>query len=208
MVVTVRLPHTLGDEMYHVPAIQALARGAPLPRELPMFPTYHWLAALPARWFGTELWMLRLFQGAVAVAAFLLYQALFRLRYPEAGGDRLLLLAWNPLVFPFFVLVYTDVAALTALLAGVYFQLRGRHLLAAGTLLLACLLRQSNLLWIVFLAAWRIADLWSTDGSNEGVLRQFGALVRRERLWLHGLVLAIGAGVLVWCGGVVHAPFM
>ena len=161
-----------------------------------------------ARLFGTELWILRLFQGVVGVAAFLLYQALFRLRYPDAGGDRLLLLAWNPLVFPFFVLVYTDVAALTAVLAGVYFQLRGRHLLAAGALLLACLLRQSSLLWVVFLAAWRIADLWPAGDSNPGVLRQFGALVRRERLWLHGLVVAIGASVLVGFGGVVRAPFM
>jgi len=251
VVVTLCLPHTLGDEMYHVPAIRDLADGQPLGRELPMPPTYHWIASWPARLVGDELCMIRAFQALVGVATVFVFRAAARRLHPAGDARRLLLLAWRPLVLPFFVLAYTDVASLLALLAAVYFHVRARHLFGAAALLLACLIRQSNLLWVVFFAAWRTYEAWGSLSATEGADGGQGAVkktplpvregaggessattqpphptspprgrgvlgggatrwlyvAKGERLWLHALVLVVGAGFLLTRGRVVMAPF-
>ncbi|MEW6252735.1 MAG: hypothetical protein AB1716_19030 [Planctomycetota bacterium] len=222
--VNICLAHVLGDEMYHFPMVQALARGESPPRKLPMPLTYHYVASFPVRivaWVqgaggsspDVNLWAVRAFQATVAIAVLLLYRELIRLRHPEDGERRLLLFAWNPLVFPFFVLVYTDVASLAALLLAVYAHLRGRRGWACVALVAACALRQSNLVWVACVATWRLVEalsaLQSEADTASKMAGRYGALLRavlRENLWVHVLIVAGAALFLYRWGGLVLSP--
>lgn len=234
-VAAICLPHPLGDEMFHYPTVKALLHGEPPPRALPMPLTFHWLAGWPLRLFGEELWVARLFVAALGVLLILVFLALLRAEQRESAGARLLLLAWNPLLLPYFALVYTDLASLLAIVTTLYFQVQRRYWLAAGALLAACLLRQSNVIWAAFVAAWGVlragteTDLgfWVSDSGLgvEGAHRRTswcggGALWSRlgsalrelrrcgaeQRAWLPLVVAAVGVGVLQWRGSLVMAP--
>lgn len=207
VVVSVCLPHTLGDEMYHVPAIRELAAGRPLGRELPMLPTYHWLLAQPVRLISAELWFIRLLQCLLGLTTILVYRAAVRLRYPDDNGYRLLLLTWNPLVFPFFVLVYTDTAALLLLLTSVWLHLRRRPTGAAAAALAACLVRQSNVFWLAFIIGWRLSEVLPRTAGRSWAARLTTAILA-EGLWLHALAAAALLFLLWWRGGPVMAPFL
>lgn len=195
-VVNGTLPHTLGDEMYHVPAIRDFAREAPLGRALPMLPTYHRLLSWPARVAGGELWFLRLLEALIAAGMLVLAAVMVRWHAAGDGGERLLLLAWNPLVVPFYALVYTDLLSLALVLAGLLALLRRWGLVAAVALLAACLVRQTNVVWIVFLVVWRLSAV--AGEAPRAMLGALGRTIWREALWLPGLVAGGVAYLLLY----------
>ncbi len=221
LVVNLTLGHVLADEMLHYPMIHALARGEFATRQFPMPTTYHRIAALPVRaslwvaeWSGAMpytvgLWTARAFQAACGIAVVLLYRALVRRRYPNLGDERLALFVWNPLVFSYFALVYTDIAALLPVLGGIYCHLRGWHVRAALALAAACLIRQSSLLWVAYVAVWRLGEAWPAIATPEREWRPRVAAVARvalaERLWLHALIVLGGAVFLLRWGGLVFS---
>lgn len=55
-----------------------------------------------------------------------------------------------PILFPFFALIYTDFFSLTLILMAVYFIFRKKYNLAGIILSLDVLVRQNNLIWLVF----------------------------------------------------------
>lgn len=196
VVVGVARPSFVGDEFHHVPAIRGLTEGDWGPaRALPMPPTYHALAALLARVLGTELWAVRLFNVLLGVAAIGFMAAALRARYPDAGAWHLLRLAWNPLLLPFWVFAYTDLAALLGVIIALNSYVRRQYVAAAGGLLLACLFRQSSVVWVAFFIALGAVELWQRQ-PGEPVRWTF---VRRAArvLWPYVLVLILGGGILV-----------
>jgi alpha-1,2-glucosyltransferase len=76
-----------------------------------------------------------------------------------------------PLLFPFFFLVYTDVWAITAVLATLFLALRGRYVLAGMTGFVAVLMRQDMVIWVGM--AWMLVvlgetrlDSWRSEWRN------------------------------------------
>lgn len=188
-------PQWVADEQRHVLVIQWFAEGKPLPPGfLPMLPLYHWVAAGVAKLYGATLLTVRTFNACLALAALLLLAAAVRRREPQTDGARLLLFAWNPLLFPLFAMVYTEAAAILALAAAFYCHVRRWWVISAGALLLACILRQSTIVWVLFFAAWA---LWTDEDPRRNVP---GASWRERlrspavwrRIWPHALLLAAG----------------
>ncbi|TWT46153.1 DIE2/ALG10 family protein [Phycisphaerae bacterium RAS1] len=171
-------PAPIADEVFHLTAVSEIAAGRwPAPGYLSMLPTYHLVAALPARWLGSSLLLLRSFNLLLAVAALLLLDR--TIRRLDAPRESLLLVAWNPLLFPFWTLAYTESAMLLTLVAGVYFHVRGRRLAAVAALLASCFVRQSGLIWLLFIAAWDAADAIAAHPSRGQRRSPLAAIVIR-----------------------------
>lgn len=207
-------PALMGDEGYHVPAIRALARELPPLRALlrgdwgpgrilQMPPTYHLLASLPARLVGSDLWMLRGFNVLFAVASIVLLHTAARAYHANYGPSHLLRYAWNPLLLPLWALVYTDLAALVGILLALHFQVRRRLTWAAVGLAGACLIRQSNLVWVAFFMAWGLRTLWCARpaASPRAALRMFLLRHVTTTFLPHLLMFALALGYFVCSGG-------
>ena len=81
-----------------------------------------------------------------------------RSRFGPGGGAYALILLWNPVFFPYCVLVYTEPAAMLAVAAAVQAHVRGRYGLAAAAMTAACLVRQSNIAWVALLLVWGLME--------------------------------------------------
>lgn len=190
-------PEWIADEQRHLLAIRWLAEGRPLPDGfLPMLPAYHAAVAILARAFGPSLLLARSVNLALALASLLLVRAIARRRQTPAVGTALLLYAWNPLLFPYTSLAYTELAALVPLLAACYLHLRRRYGLSAAAVLVAGLVRQSSVIWAAFFAGWIVLDAWPASaemaGGRERPRRVFAAV---GPAWPHLALLAVAAGV-------------
>lgn len=132
-------------------------------RRLEMFPAFHLFAAGLLRVIGVHSEAaLRLI--AAGVSAFFLgcfYLAADELQ-PRTALLRSLQMLFLPIVFPFYFLFYTDIAALACLTAGIYGALRSRDLLSCLCGTLALLIRQNYLPWFFFL--WMF--VWSRRAAQ------------------------------------------
>jgi len=153
-------PTTFYDESSHVKAMRAIASGDfGLHPELPMFPGYHWIVVVVSRPFGVDLSIARLTSLGFAIGGTLLYSAT---RRRMAGDDQLapLRFAWLPLLLPFTALAYTDVPSVVLVLGAVWAATRDRPLESALWLAAACAVRQTNVIWALFLVGWVALDWW------------------------------------------------
>lgn len=193
-------PYPIADEAgQHLPVIKRYFGGDwRLPEHLPMPPTYHAAATMVARTIGATLPVLRGFSAVLGVVALLLFALLTQHRRFGAPNDALWHFAWLPILFPFWALVYTEAMAVFLLVGGILMHITGRRWTAAGIMLLACAVRQSNVVWVVFLAGWTVLER-----SGEG-------LWPRRRWWTdlggYGLVVLLVAGLFVWHGRLTMAP--
>ena len=196
----------IADEGYHLRAVQWFCDGHwPPPHFLPMLPGYHLLALVPAKLFGTNVLVLRAFNLVMAWAAIALAYGIIRQTNQPNAGDALLHFAWNPVLFPCMVLAYTDLPALLWVVAAAYLYCRQRFVLSALALLLACLMRQSSIVWAGLMAAWAAADVWQQrrsvrqrhgsggDSLTAAVGRVLQAATRRA--WPYGV---LGATAIVF----------
>ena len=146
----------LVDEVLHNQQVASFLSGDfVLSKRLEMFPAFHLFAAGILRIVGAHSEAaLRLI--ATGISAFFLlffYSAGRELQAPTALC-RAMQMLFLPLIFPFYFLFYTDIAALACLIAGIYAALRGRDLLACLCGTLALLVRQNYLPWFLFLWAF------------------------------------------------------
>ena len=175
------------DEWIHLRAIEYLAGGGQgLPSNLAMFPGYHWLMVWPHRWFGSYLVALRGVNLGFSLLALWAYTGALQAsgRYEARRFWRFLFL---PILFPYLALVYTESASLAGMAGVLCLHMRGRHVLAAGLLLIAVLIRQSNLAWAVLFLGWIVVG-----SSSSGITRR-SLLLGLRRGWPYLAVLAGGA---------------
>lgn len=169
------------DEWIHLSVIDHFAKGKEgLAPELPMLPTYHWVAALIYKVSGFSLTAVRAFCATLSFAGIALIALARRDKYV---GARLILLGWFPLLYPYVGLTYTEAAAIATVGAGVFFHFRKHYLLSGAFLILACLVRQSNLIWLAYFALL----------ASRGYLVPFKAKVVLGRIWIH--LAGMGAAV-------------
>ncbi len=200
-------PVPIADEGgQHVHAIREFYNGHwTLPDHPPMLPTYHIVAALCLKAFGPHLAVLRGLSAILAILAIVVFSAATRQRALEQPGDAILHFAWLPILFPFLAMVYTEAMSMLLLVLALYMHVRRRFLLSAAMLLLACLVRQSNALWVIFMAIWALAGVWdqsrtSASGPKAAPLRGF---VRAGigRVWGYLIVLALAGAFFIYNRG-------
>lgn len=159
VVLTIFLPTAIYDETFHFPVIERTAHGRwTLAPEVPMLPGYHFMAAALSCALGIHLSIARALSTVLAVlSAWLLLQAERRIR-PDQAGRRMLLMVWLPVFFPVACMAYTESAALFFMVLALGLHLRRRWMWSGLALFLACLIRQPNIVWVVFFALGSLLD--------------------------------------------------
>lgn len=190
------------DEPGQVEAMRHFAEHRPgVPPALPNLPGYHFLVILLTDGQPTLL-SARLVTLGCALLGLAAFAGAWRQRHGRHPGGATLLLALLPVLQPFTAMVYTDVPALALLLAACWAQFAGQRALAAGALALACLVRQTTLIWAAYLL---VLEAWEclrprTDGSSAQVPWRTALFAWLERgRWLL-LLLATAAGIILYAG--------
>lgn len=144
----------LADEPHHIAQIHLLMRGEwKLVPSLTTFPGYHALiAALGALSGKGDLPALRLYSLILSIAALATLFVLARHARDGRPLERVLQIAFLPILFPLLFLVYTDVAALLFFALALLLQERGRYWLAAAAATIALAVRQNYIVWFGFAA--------------------------------------------------------
>ncbi len=203
--VSIYLPHPIADEAgHHLRVIRQFYEGDwSLPAYLPMFPAYHAVAAVVCKVFGANLLVLRAFSAVMAIGAIWLFHATLRCRCADDRGDRLLHFAWLPILFPFTVLAYTESASMLLLVAALYLHTRRYNRSAAVTLLLACLVRQSNIVWAALFAVLTVRQLLRRrqGNSNAPAPGRKRLVLIVHHIWPHLIVVALIAALMLIVSG-------
>jgi hypothetical protein len=155
----------------------------------------HLLIAAILRITGPSLLAARAVSAALTICSILVFHAAVRVRQPDAAGSQTLLMAWNPLFLPYCVLVYTEPASMLAIVLGLYLHVRRCTILAAAALLVACLIRQSNIAWAALMAIWLLIE------SGEAGPRPTRAAIRKwlARAWPYLTLMALFVGAcIIW----------
>jgi alpha-1,2-glucosyltransferase len=160
-----------------------------------MFPTYHALLAAtlaPLGEFNDHL--ARMVNLLVGLLLLPLAWSLVRAHWPDAAAGRTAQVFFQPLLFPFFFLVYTEAWSLAALAAMMWGVMRGRYFLAALAGAAGILLRQDFAVWAGL--AWALAALAPPQGGGRTGMRE---ILRPYPLLA---VLAAFAAFVAWNNGV------
>ncbi|MEP0848483.1 MAG: hypothetical protein HRF50_16880 [Phycisphaerae bacterium] len=204
-------PVRIADERIHFGLVEEILQGEALSTNLiPMLPAYHYAIAGATWLLGGSLNAARAVNAAVALVGVLLLHACTAGRPAGQRGMQALLYAWNPILLPLCAMVYTEGAATVAIVGAVLAALRGRHGWAALALAVACVVRQSNILWAAFFVGWRMLD--GAGVGEGGRLRDLLTLDVRSAAqaarsaWPYGLVVAGAAVFFAIIGGVTVGP--
>lgn len=191
-------PEPYGDEIYHASQISLFLEGeTALLSQLTIFPSYHLLISHAARLVGADSlpsWRLLSFLGSLLLLP--VFYLLCRRICPGEALRRTALLAFLPLLFPYFFLLYVDVWALLLILLSVERALAQRAAASAVGSLGAILLRQPSICWLPL--AWLLQALdrqrffWPADGL----------LPALHRTAPYAVVLLLFLAFVWWNGGI------
>lgn len=162
----------IGDEPVHLAQVLRFASGeGGVHPWLTTFPTFHWLASWIVRALGSDSAnTVRLAATLLGILVLPAAYAVARTRHEDAGlaAARAAGVVLLPILVPYLFFVYTDAAALAAILAATAFSLRRRWVLAGAFGLLALALRQTSIVWLAWLFAvyaWR-ERIWEQPGAR------------------------------------------
>lgn len=150
----------ISDEWIHFPQISRMRAGdwLGIDPSLTMPTGYHGLVALAMKAIGAEsLGAARWISALSGVFAVWAFHGSRRALTGDAAVLPAQQFALLPLLLPFVFLVYTDVLSLAMVFGALWLALRERHVPAALVLLASLLVRQNNVIWAGFIAAW---SLW------------------------------------------------
>jgi alpha-1,2-glucosyltransferase len=147
---------TYADERHHLRQVRAFCAGSrELDRKLTMVPGFHVLAAAAGSAAGdcslATARGLNAVLGLASVAAFGFAAGASGAADPAL---RTLQYATLPILLPYHFLAYTDTAPLALLLLSAGFLLRGRSVAAGLGAAASMLFRQTNVVWLLFVALW------------------------------------------------------
>ena len=190
----------LCDEPGHLGVLYHFAEKKPgWPENLTTPPGYH-LVALALGGGHPSLTAARLTTTLFAFLALTAFAGAWRMLHARPAGPATLLFALLPIFQPFTGLAYNDVPALAVLLCAAWAQFSGRTWTAAILLALACLVRQTNVVWAPFFILWEIfrADPPATTPTLPFWRRALVTTVTRAAG--HVVVLALTAAILLYAG--------
>jgi alpha-1,2-glucosyltransferase len=197
LAVFTQLP-VLADESYHVAQIEMFVEGRwELAPSLTTIPGYHAILALVAQLLGrTDVAALRVCSSVLSVAAIVTLFQLSQTAGDDRGGERVLQIVLLPVLFPFLLLVYTDVTALLLVALALLLQEKGHYWLAGLSIIAGLAIRQTTIVWLLFAAV----SLWRADrGATTSIVRRsagylFGALLFGAFvIWNRGVAVGDGA---------------
>lgn len=112
-------------------------------------------------------------------------------------------LASFPLLYFFVFLYYTDVGSTFFILLAYFFCIRGNHLMASVLAVHALFFRQTNIVWVVFMAGTTVAQLMDQSAKqkppvSKTVLDALVTAVQRGLIFIGSLTNIFKLAALVW----------
>jgi len=184
-------PGEIADEhFHHVAAVQAAQGRWEAARSLPMLPAFHATAAVVVRVFGDDLLVMRAYNAALTIAAILVFRAALRRR----GADPLVLLLfiWNPYLFPFGAMSYTEPLSTLVMVTALYGFSRRNHAFAAACCVIGYVVRSPNGIWLLFFIAWGVVS-----AIAEAAPTRDGRRAALKAALLRAVPYAVGLAVVV-----------
>ena len=196
-----RFAHSaLCDEPGHLGVMFHFAEGKPgWPENLTTPPGYQFVA-LALGGGRPSLTAARLTTALFAVIALAAFAGAWRALHHRPAGPATLLFALLPIFQPFTALAYNDVPALALLLCAARAQFAGRVHLAAVALTLACLVRQTNIVWAPFFILWEIFRAAPPAPLFSAAFARHALATARKRTPGHILLIVATAAILLVAG--------
>lgn len=151
----------LVDESTHAWIISNFYNGKfELLPHLTVLPGYHALCAIFEKFiaFSDTLATKRLFSTIIGFFSILVFYFLHKKIHNDKDTLKSLQLSYLPLLFPFFFLIYTDIPSLFFVLLGLLCFHYKRYSLMGIFALISVLMRQSNIIWVGYLAALTVFE--------------------------------------------------
>lgn len=170
--VSIAVPGPYMDEIFHVPQTQAYCRGDVLhwDPKITTPPGLYLLGTVLGVVFGCEAYVLRVVNGLLWIGVLVMVDRLLKQLHPGADAEertlRALILAMFPLVFFFATLYYTDVGSLFFVLVSYDLMLRRRIAGSAAAGAVALLFRQTNIIWVGFVAGCAVVRRLEGSGRT------------------------------------------
>jgi alpha-1,2-glucosyltransferase len=138
---------------------------------------------------------LRLFTTALSLLCVLVFFSLARQADAGHAEERSAQFLFLPFLFPFFFLIYTDVLSLLLVLGMVGASLHRRYWLSGALGVLACLVRQNNILWVEFVAVLTYVQErgWSWPGWEDA--RRYAVHLLAGALFIVFLIINKGVSL-------------
>ena len=140
------------DEYYHYQQIISFTRGQNILTEgLSIVPGYHVVVALVASFLKwNNLFQIRLIAYLFNLLSILIFYLVARVISRKEAGIKTLEYSFFPIIFPFFPLVYTDIFSVLVVLLALLFGLKKHYFLSGVLGIGSLLIRQNNIVWLVF----------------------------------------------------------
>ena len=215
-------PSPFVDEKVHQDAILRIHQGNIDFSSFPILPAarnvghgpwagYHWIIAVISRLPGPSLGLSRFLTFLVSAAMITLYASVPLQKRGFRVNRSPLLLVFLPILFPFTTMVYTDVLALSFIIGAIYLHTKRFYWLAAISMLFACLVRQSNIVWVAYMVAWSALEA-GYHFRKEGMLARFhlwNLLVRQllPQVFGYMVVLVLIGTLYLSSGGSLSSEF-
>lgn len=153
-----------GDEGAHFQIIDSLVKGtitSDIFSKAAVFPGYFVLVAFISKIFhiGSPQGY-RFISFFFGICSVVMFYVIAKRVSQDGFYVRTLQYFFLPIVFPFFFLLYTDLMSVLFVLIAFYMLLKGRYFLSGIVVLLAVLVRQNNLLWILFFWLYLFLKEW------------------------------------------------
>lgn len=151
----------LGDSKYadegdHARQISRFMKGNyNVMSQITTIPGYHAVIAFIAKVLGHSFsQQLRLISLAVSLFSIWIFYLLAKKLQAENPSVKMLQFVFLPITFFYFPFLYTDIFSLLLILIAFYFTISKKHSWAALFCLASLLVRQNNIIWVAFFAAY------------------------------------------------------
>jgi len=144
----------IADEELHYKQIMGIVEGRNyFPDKCPYLPGYHWTMAcfsmLVHQAYGITM---RIFTTLLSFLSVTSFFFLAKKIDPESAIRKSLLFVFFPFFLPFFPLIYTDIYSMMFIFLSMIFALKGRFWISGLVGILGLLVRQNNIIWVLFIA--------------------------------------------------------
>ena len=151
-----------------------------------MLPGYHFIMAVSLKTLGHHsVNFTRLVSTFYSLLTILLFYALARQQNPGQSLTKTLQCFFCPIVFPFLFLIYTDIFSLFWVLLSFYLVRMGKTNLSGLPILVGILVRQTNIVWSVFMVGYVYLERFGLTFKRENIVQVF------RLTWTHFVVYGL-----------------
>ena len=173
------------DESAHYSQIRDFVRGSSVLHCLSTLPGYHAVMAFLATFFAdSSRSFVRFLNVVFSILSVFVFYLCAKTVHNKSSVEKTIQFWLLPLLFPYFFLIYTDVLSLWFILLMMLLLLKKRFQIAALSGIMACLVRQNNVVWLAF----AIVFIWGEEFSFRKDLHSLNCLLQKCLLFVFGIL--------------------